>query len=53
LKRVRYNGAVGADLVTLGVHVEPGDVIEVNDDFVNSQFSDAPATMSKTTKEEA
>lgn len=36
--QVKYVGEYPADLTTLGVHVEPGDTIEVADDFEHPLF---------------
>lgn len=37
-KKVRYNGDRTVDLPTINVRVEPGGVIEVDDDFNNALF---------------
>lgn len=38
MKTVRYVGAWEADLVTIGLHVKPGDIIEVPDTFESASF---------------
>jgi hypothetical protein len=49
-KKVRFNGHEAVDLPTLGVRVEPGDVIDVPDCFENALFTDVKESK-KTAKE--
>jgi hypothetical protein len=51
MKKARYDGSFAVDVPSLGLVVQPGDVIDVPDDFANSQFSDVQATVTKKTKE--
>ena len=41
--RVRYTGQHPADLPTLGLHVEPGQVVEVSEGFLHPAFEPVPA----------
>lgn len=38
MKKVQYTGEWPADLTTIGIHVEPQDVIDVADDFEHPLF---------------
>lgn len=40
MKKVKYNGTLPALLPTLGLEVNPGDVIDAPDDFMNAQFEE-------------
>lgn len=40
MKKVRYEGQNEVILHSYGIEVKNGDVIEVEDDFFNAQFSD-------------
>lgn len=39
----RYTGPFPVDLPTLGLHVEPGDTVEVPKDFTHPQFEPVSA----------
>jgi hypothetical protein len=52
-KKVRFNGHEAVDLPTLGVRVEPGDVIDVPDEFLNSLFVEVKSQESKKTAKES
>jgi hypothetical protein len=53
-KRVRYTGEATVELPTLGVVVEHGAELDVDDDFANANFVDVVvAKKTKITKEEA
>jgi hypothetical protein len=49
---VRFTGEFAVDLPSLGMRVEPDEVIDVDDDFENAMFVEVPK-VSKKTKEEA
>lgn len=54
MKKVKYNGTLKALVPTLNLEVNPGDVIDVPDDFVNTQFEEVtskPTSKSSDTKE--
>jgi hypothetical protein len=51
-KKVRYLGDYAVDIPALSVHVEPGDVIEVPDDFVNGQFEEVVVAKKSTKGDE-
>jgi hypothetical protein len=44
MKKVKYIGELPAFLPTLGLEVEPGDIIEVPDDFLNANFENVKET---------
>lgn len=46
---VQYLGEFPADLTTLGIHVEPGDVVQVPSGFVHPQFVQVEAPKKKIT----
>lgn len=39
MKKVKYNGDLEVIMPTIGITVEPGDVIDVEDDFENGKFT--------------
>lgn len=39
MKKVKYTGEFEAVMPSLGITVKPDDVIEVDDDFSNSNFT--------------
>lgn len=41
--KMRYKGDHPADLPTIGLHVEPGDVVEVPDGFQHPRFEPVDA----------
>jgi hypothetical protein len=49
---MRFIGNYAVDLPTLGLHVEPNEEIDVDDDFENAMFVEVPK-VSKKTKEES
>jgi hypothetical protein len=52
-KKARYEGDHAVDLPTLGIRVEPGDVIDVPDEFSNSLFVEVKSQESKKTAKES
>lgn len=41
MKKVKYNGDYTVIMPTLGIEVNPGDTVDVEDDFNNDHFAQA------------